>query len=189
MGIDMLGALFSILSLLFRKKLDVPALGSYALVIVQNGLVIILALILNPIARKRRAAEGIDEYPSSEYLSRRRSTRATQYSTASSTTCVNQSAGASKVDLEKGGLSMSRTTTMADRGDTRTTAASKENGSADATPTFSPPARTPSRIEFQEPFVPSRGESAAATPLGGRSRNATAVDLTALTQIDEKSTK
>lgn len=178
---------------------------TFALVIVQNGLVIILALILNPIARKRRAAEGIDEYPSSEYLSRRRSTRATQYSTASSTTCVNQSAGQSKVDLEKGGLAMSRTATAASRSDFRTVAISKEGtgetvsavppgaapgtGAAGASPT-SPPPRSQSRIEFQEPFsVPSRGESAAATPLGGRSRNATMVDLTALREIDEKAAK
>lgn len=192
---------------------------TFALVIVQNGLVILLALILNPIARKRRLAEigGSDEfdsqYPSSEYLSRRRSTHATQYSTASSMTCVNasnnQSARQSKVDLEKGGLAMSRTTTVASKSDVRATAVMKEgevgegcgNTDSNAAQALSAqlPVRSQSRIEFREPFnLPSRSEStsastaasafasASATPLGGRSRNATAVDLTALAQIDEK---
>ncbi|KAI9638262.1 uncharacterized protein MKK02DRAFT_6739, partial [Dioszegia hungarica] len=58
LSIDITGAIFSILSLLFRAKADIPAIVTFALVVVQNGLVMLLALILNPRARARRAKEA-----------------------------------------------------------------------------------------------------------------------------------
>ncbi|GLB41738.1 putative protein with repeated motif present between transmembrane helices in cystinosin, yeast ERS1p, mannose-P-dolichol utilization defect 1, and other hypothetical proteins [Lyophyllum shimeji] len=58
MTIDMLGGVFSDLSLVFRPKFDTFAAVTYTLVIVMDGLVIIAALILNPLARRRRRLEA-----------------------------------------------------------------------------------------------------------------------------------
>lgn len=52
--IDMLGGVFSLLSLVFREKFDVLAAVAYSLVVVLDGVVIILAVILNPRAERRR---------------------------------------------------------------------------------------------------------------------------------------
>ena len=77
MAVDILGGVFSLLSLLFRAELDVaacvgsigPAVGSqlisgqvsYGLVVVLDGIVVILAFILNPIARRREAKRQSSE--------------------------------------------------------------------------------------------------------------------------------
>ncbi|KAJ7625704.1 PQ loop repeat-domain-containing protein [Roridomyces roridus] len=57
MVVDLLGGVFSDLSLVFRDKFDVIAAITYSLVIVLDGLVILAALILNPRAAKRRQRE------------------------------------------------------------------------------------------------------------------------------------
>ncbi|GBE86624.1 hypothetical protein SCP_0905030 [Sparassis crispa] len=54
MTVDMLGGVFSDLSLAFKQKFDVIAAVTYSLVVVLDGIVIVLALILNPLAAKRR---------------------------------------------------------------------------------------------------------------------------------------
>jgi len=46
------------LSLAFKEKFDVIASIGFTLVIVLDGLIVILALILNPLARRRRAREA-----------------------------------------------------------------------------------------------------------------------------------
>ncbi|WVR05249.1 hypothetical protein IAU60_002261 [Kwoniella sp. DSM 27419] len=56
--VDTLGGVFSLASLFFRTKLDIAALVSYALVVVLDSIVVLLAIILNPIARRRRARQG-----------------------------------------------------------------------------------------------------------------------------------
>lgn len=60
MAIDILGGVFSFLSLFFRPKLDIAAFVSYALVVILDGVVVVLAWILNPIAKKRRAREAAE---------------------------------------------------------------------------------------------------------------------------------
>jgi len=55
MTVDLLGGVFSTLSLVFKTKFDVLAGVAYTLVVVLDGVVILLALVLNPIARRRRA--------------------------------------------------------------------------------------------------------------------------------------
>ncbi|KAJ6592234.1 hypothetical protein DFH09DRAFT_1415202 [Mycena vulgaris] len=57
MFVDMLGGVFSDLSLAFKDKFDVIAGVTYTLVVVLDGLVLIAALILNPRAEKRRQRE------------------------------------------------------------------------------------------------------------------------------------
>ncbi|WWC90033.1 uncharacterized protein L201_004963 [Kwoniella dendrophila CBS 6074] len=59
--VDTLGGVFSLSSLFCRAKLDIAGLVSYALVVVLDSIVIILALILNPLARRRRKREGKPE--------------------------------------------------------------------------------------------------------------------------------
>jgi len=54
MAIDLLGGVFSDLSLVFKPKFDVIAGVAYSLVVVLDGIVILLALVLNPIAARRR---------------------------------------------------------------------------------------------------------------------------------------
>ncbi|KAF7310086.1 hypothetical protein MIND_00381900 [Mycena indigotica] len=54
MVVDALGGVFSDLSLVFRDKFDVIAAITYSLVVVLDGFVLLLALILNPRAEKRR---------------------------------------------------------------------------------------------------------------------------------------
>ncbi|GJE88352.1 PQ-loop repeat-containing protein [Phanerochaete sordida] len=70
MMIDLLGGVFSALSLVFKPKFDVIAGVAYSLVVVLDGIVILLALILNPLARRRRqraaAAFPTEEVPVSE---------------------------------------------------------------------------------------------------------------------------
>lgn len=59
MAVDLLGAVFSILSLAFKNHIDVIAAVAYSLVAVMDVLVLVLAVILNPRARRRarRAAD------------------------------------------------------------------------------------------------------------------------------------
>ncbi|KAG6852800.1 hypothetical protein C0991_009076 [Blastosporella zonata] len=64
--IDWLGGIFSLISLLFRPKFDILAGVAYALVIVMDGVVILAALILNPLARKRRREYAQDSFPASD---------------------------------------------------------------------------------------------------------------------------
>ncbi|KAK4688658.1 hypothetical protein P7C73_g1464, partial [Tremellales sp. Uapishka_1] len=62
MAVDILGGVFSFLSLFFRAKLDVAAFVSYFAVVILDGIVVILAFILNPIAKRRREREArLDE--------------------------------------------------------------------------------------------------------------------------------
>ncbi|KAF5373268.1 hypothetical protein D9615_007478 [Tricholomella constricta] len=63
--IDLLGGVFSDLSLIFRPKFDIIAAVAYSLVIVMDGLIVIAAMILNPRARKRRRLEAERESVSS----------------------------------------------------------------------------------------------------------------------------
>ncbi|EGN91977.1 hypothetical protein SERLA73DRAFT_191748 [Serpula lacrymans var. lacrymans S7.3] len=58
MAIDLLGGVFSDLSLVFKSNFDVIAGVTYSVVIVMDGLVIISALILNPRAHRRRMYES-----------------------------------------------------------------------------------------------------------------------------------
>jgi len=51
MFIDLLGGVFSILSLVFKRHIDVLAAVAYALVVVMDGLVLVLAMLLNPRVR------------------------------------------------------------------------------------------------------------------------------------------
>ncbi|CAK5267864.1 unnamed protein product [Mycena citricolor] len=57
MAVDMLGGVFSDLSLVFKGGFDVVAGITYSVVVVMDGLVIVAALILNPRAAKRRSRE------------------------------------------------------------------------------------------------------------------------------------
>jgi len=52
MFVDLLGGVFSILSLIFKKKVDALAAVAYSLVVVMDGLVLVLAIILNPRSKK-----------------------------------------------------------------------------------------------------------------------------------------
>ncbi|PBK99656.1 hypothetical protein ARMGADRAFT_512747 [Armillaria gallica] len=77
MLVDLLGGVFSLLSLVFRDTFDVLAGVAYSLVVVSSprdayffpthvaqvldGLVIILAMILNPLARRRRRRAASEE--------------------------------------------------------------------------------------------------------------------------------
>ncbi|KAF7977612.1 hypothetical protein HWV62_3230 [Athelia sp. TMB] len=58
MVVDLLGGVFSDLSLVFRPGFDVIAATSYSLVVVLDAVVIICAIILNPRANKRRLREA-----------------------------------------------------------------------------------------------------------------------------------
>ncbi|AFR93270.1 integral membrane protein [Cryptococcus neoformans] len=66
MAIDILGGVFSFLSLLFRKDLDIAGFVSYALVVVLDGIIVALYFILNPIAKRRRAREAEKQRPGDE---------------------------------------------------------------------------------------------------------------------------
>ncbi|KAG5647433.1 hypothetical protein DXG03_009363 [Asterophora parasitica] len=59
--IDLLGGVFSVLSLLFRSKFDIIAGIAYSIIIVMDGLIVIAAIILNPRARKRRRLQAVRE--------------------------------------------------------------------------------------------------------------------------------
>ncbi|KAJ7509652.1 PQ-loop-domain-containing protein, partial [Mycena galericulata] len=58
MVVDMLGGVFSDLSLAFKDKFDVIAGITYTLVVVLDALVVLAALLLNPRAAKRRRREA-----------------------------------------------------------------------------------------------------------------------------------
>jgi len=68
MTVDMLGGVFNDLSLAFKSDFNVIASVTYSLVVVMDGIVILLALILNPLVRRRRkraalAAMEVDTAP------------------------------------------------------------------------------------------------------------------------------
>ncbi|THH09927.1 hypothetical protein EW145_g1689 [Phellinidium pouzarii] len=52
--IDTLGGVFSLLSLVFKPKFDILAGVAYSLVVVLDSAVVILAIILNPRAKRQR---------------------------------------------------------------------------------------------------------------------------------------
>ncbi|KDR80582.1 hypothetical protein GALMADRAFT_1092400 [Galerina marginata CBS 339.88] len=56
-SVDIMGGVFNVLSLVFKEDFDVIATVTYSTVIVLDGVIIIAALILNPIARRRRQRE------------------------------------------------------------------------------------------------------------------------------------
>ncbi|KAG6897191.1 hypothetical protein C0992_003488 [Termitomyces sp. T32_za158] len=56
--IDWLGAVLSFTALLFRPEFDVEAGVAYALVFVMDGIILLAAMILNPLARRRRSREA-----------------------------------------------------------------------------------------------------------------------------------
>ncbi|BEJ15200.1 hypothetical protein CspHIS471_0409670 [Cutaneotrichosporon sp. HIS471] len=58
MVVDISGGVFSGISLFFRTHFDSIAFVQYFLVVVLDGVVVILAFILNPMAKKRRAREA-----------------------------------------------------------------------------------------------------------------------------------
>ncbi|CAL1705901.1 unnamed protein product [Somion occarium] len=58
MLVDLMGGVFSILSLVFKAEFDVIAAVTYSLVVFLDGIVILLALILNPLAKRRRKREA-----------------------------------------------------------------------------------------------------------------------------------
>ncbi|KIP03013.1 hypothetical protein PHLGIDRAFT_121965 [Phlebiopsis gigantea 11061_1 CR5-6] len=58
MAIDLMGGVFSDLSLVFKAKFDVIAGVAYSLVVVLDGIVILAAVILNPMTRKRRRQDS-----------------------------------------------------------------------------------------------------------------------------------
>ncbi|KIR32460.1 integral membrane protein [Cryptococcus deuterogattii MMRL2647] len=66
MAVDILGGIFSFLSLFFRESLDIAGFVSYALVVVLDGIVVLLYFILNPIAKRHRAREAEKQRPDSE---------------------------------------------------------------------------------------------------------------------------
>ncbi|KAF9780299.1 PQ loop repeat-domain-containing protein [Thelephora terrestris] len=55
---DICGGVFSILSLAFKQKFDVFASVSYAVIVVMDMAIVIAALVLNPMARRKRAARS-----------------------------------------------------------------------------------------------------------------------------------
>ncbi|KAI0630579.1 PQ loop repeat-domain-containing protein [Trametes polyzona] len=54
MAVDLLGGVFNDLSLAFKDEFDVVAGVTYSLVVLLDGVVILCAIILNPLARRRR---------------------------------------------------------------------------------------------------------------------------------------
>ncbi|KAJ7181082.1 PQ loop repeat-domain-containing protein [Mycena filopes] len=57
MVVDMLGGIFSDLSLAYKAKFDVVAAVTYSLVVILDGFVVLAAVILNPRAKRRRHRE------------------------------------------------------------------------------------------------------------------------------------
>ncbi|KAH9940866.1 PQ loop repeat-domain-containing protein [Epithele typhae] len=55
MGVDLLGGVFNVLSLVFKGDFDVVAGITYSLVVLLDGLVLLAAFILNPLAKRRRS--------------------------------------------------------------------------------------------------------------------------------------
>ncbi|KAJ6578534.1 PQ loop repeat-domain-containing protein [Mycena capillaripes] len=69
MVIDLLGGVFSDLSLVFKDKFDIIAAITYSLVVVLDAFVILAALILNPRAAKRRRRENTEGVTEDEAMS------------------------------------------------------------------------------------------------------------------------
>ncbi|KAF8268698.1 hypothetical protein EI94DRAFT_1771495 [Lactarius quietus] len=63
MAVDLLGGVFSILSLVFKSYFDATAAVSYSLVVILDGAVLVLAVILNPRAKRRARLAGRVEIP------------------------------------------------------------------------------------------------------------------------------
>ncbi|CDO69640.1 hypothetical protein BN946_scf184851.g28 [Trametes cinnabarina] len=61
MSVDLMGGVFNDLSLAFKDHFDVVAGVTYSLVVLLDGIVILCALILNPIARRRRKRPAASE--------------------------------------------------------------------------------------------------------------------------------
>ncbi|CUA67579.1 hypothetical protein RSOLAG22IIIB_07447 [Rhizoctonia solani] len=61
MIVDMLGGVFSALSLVFKETFDTFAAVPYLMVVALDALVIVLAMILNPLARRRRQRQASNE--------------------------------------------------------------------------------------------------------------------------------
>ncbi|GAA5853079.1 hypothetical protein JCM5353_007364 [Sporobolomyces roseus] len=61
LAMDTLGAVFSILSLAFKTSLDGIAFAGYLIVIIFEVLIVILALLLNPSAKRRKQEQGLDQ--------------------------------------------------------------------------------------------------------------------------------
>ncbi|KAG7443586.1 uncharacterized protein BT62DRAFT_988181 [Guyanagaster necrorhizus] len=61
MLVDLSGGVFSLLSLVFRDSFDALAGVAYGLVVVLDGMVILLAMILNPLAHRRRQRAASEE--------------------------------------------------------------------------------------------------------------------------------
>ncbi|KAG8720954.1 hypothetical protein FRC08_016905 [Ceratobasidium sp. 394] len=67
MVVDLLGGVFCALSLVFKPKFDTFAAIPYILVVVLDGGIVVLALVLNPISRRRRSdMEAQDNNASSD---------------------------------------------------------------------------------------------------------------------------
>ncbi|KAG8972624.1 hypothetical protein FRC05_009734 [Tulasnella sp. 425] len=61
MVIDFAGAVFCLLSLAFKPRFDFVAAITYIMVLILDGIIILAALILNPLARRRRSqAEEVE---------------------------------------------------------------------------------------------------------------------------------
>lgn len=58
MIIDIAGGIFCVLSLAFKAEIDGIATANYAAVVLLDGIVLGLAIILNPRAKRRRQAEA-----------------------------------------------------------------------------------------------------------------------------------
>ncbi|KAI0083936.1 PQ loop repeat-domain-containing protein [Irpex rosettiformis] len=58
MLVDWSGGIFSLLSLVFKEKFDIIASVTYSAVVVLDGAILLLAAILNPRAKRRRALEA-----------------------------------------------------------------------------------------------------------------------------------
>ncbi|TBU27314.1 PQ-loop-domain-containing protein [Dichomitus squalens] len=59
MIVDMTGGIFSDLSLAFKAKFDIVASVTYSLVIVLDAVVVLCAMILNPMAKRRRKRQAL----------------------------------------------------------------------------------------------------------------------------------
>ncbi|KAJ7911325.1 PQ loop repeat-domain-containing protein [Mycena leptocephala] len=69
MVVDLLGGVFSDLSLAFKDKFDIVAAITYSLVVVLDAFVILAAMILNPRAAKRRRRENAARIAEDEAMS------------------------------------------------------------------------------------------------------------------------
>ncbi|PPQ91480.1 hypothetical protein CVT25_013737 [Psilocybe cyanescens] len=56
--VDIMGGVFNLLSLAFKEKFDIIAAVTYSLVVLLDSVIIVAAIILNPMARKRRQREA-----------------------------------------------------------------------------------------------------------------------------------